>query len=414
MLLSAEDCAEFAENGKPFQFDLYRIPFNDGKGGKPVPLEGASHNGLSNFFARYSPNGKWIVFCRAKNYMLLQPDSELYIMPSEGGKARRLRCNTHLMNSWHSWSPNSRWLVFSSKSNSIYTQLFLTHIDDDGDSSPPILLSHFTDPDRAANIPEFVNVSATAITKIHEQFLDDSSYVRSGNQFYRAHDYDRAIERYRAALTLNENNLEAHLRLTMICAMKKMYTEGKLHHARTKVLCASDPFGAYYVGTWLMGEKRYEEAVFCLSLLLNEVSPVLIERRLLIDIHDKLGLALCYQNMFEESVTHLSEAVRLDPDNADHHYNLALALACRGKEGALEESLQHYSKAISLWPEVDQSAMLHRVLAMLYAHAGRFKEAVSAAVRALDLASAGGNQQTFSDTKRELEFYRQGKRLPRP
>src|ERR1017187_6838874 len=91
--------------------------------------------------------------------MLLQPDSALYIIPAEGGEARRLKCNTARMNSWHSWSPNSRWLVFSSKANSPYTQLFLTHIDEQGESSPPVVLANFTAPDRAANIPEFVNRS---------------------------------------------------------------------------------------------------------------------------------------------------------------------------------------------------------------------------------------------------------------
>jgi len=78
VLLTREECREFTEDGKPFLFDLYRIPFNEGKGGKPEPIEGASNNGMSNFFAKYSPDGKWIVFCKAKSYMLLQPDSELY------------------------------------------------------------------------------------------------------------------------------------------------------------------------------------------------------------------------------------------------------------------------------------------------------------------------------------------------
>jgi Tol biopolymer transport system component len=115
VLLSEKDVPEFIENKEPFKFDLYRVPFNDGKGGKAEPIEGASHNGKSNYFAKFSPDGKWIVFCKAENYMLLMPDSELYIIPAEGGEARRLRANTSLMNSWHSFSSNGRWLVFSSK-----------------------------------------------------------------------------------------------------------------------------------------------------------------------------------------------------------------------------------------------------------------------------------------------------------
>ena len=53
-----------------------------------------------------------------------------------------MRCNTPLMNSWHSFSPNGRWMVFSSKSRSPYTQMYLTQIDEDGSDSPAILVEN--------------------------------------------------------------------------------------------------------------------------------------------------------------------------------------------------------------------------------------------------------------------------------
>jgi hypothetical protein len=169
--LTPIESKEFITSGEPFQFDLYRIPFNAGQGGMAEPLEGASNNGMSNYFARYCPDGRWIVFCRAKSYMLLQPDSELYIIPAEGGSARRLRCNTSRMNSWHSFSPNGKWLVFASKAYSDYTQLCLTHIDENGYSTSAVLMAHLTAKNRAANIPEFVNTHPEAIVKIQKQFL---------------------------------------------------------------------------------------------------------------------------------------------------------------------------------------------------------------------------------------------------
>jgi len=67
---------------------------------------------MSNNFPRVSPDGRWVVFVQCHNGQLLRPDSQLYIIPLEGGKARRMRCNTPLMNSWHSFSPNGHWLVF--------------------------------------------------------------------------------------------------------------------------------------------------------------------------------------------------------------------------------------------------------------------------------------------------------------
>ena len=84
ILLDEKDVPEFVEDREPFKFDLYRVPFNGGRGGKAEPIEGASHNGKSYFFAKFSPDGKWIVFCKAENYMLLMPDSELFIIPGRG------------------------------------------------------------------------------------------------------------------------------------------------------------------------------------------------------------------------------------------------------------------------------------------------------------------------------------------
>jgi len=147
-------------------FDLYRVPFNNGQGGTPEPLAGASNNGRSNYFPRFSPDGRWIVFTRSPTGLAIQPESRLYIVPAEGGIARKMQCNTNIMNSWHSWSPNSRWLVFSSKTNTPYTELFITHIDENGYDSPPVLLSRFSTEDLACVAPEFVNLEPEAIRTI--------------------------------------------------------------------------------------------------------------------------------------------------------------------------------------------------------------------------------------------------------
>jgi Tol biopolymer transport system component len=150
----------------PVQFDIHTLPFNDGKAGLAKQLKGASQNGYSNYFPRYSPDGKWIVFTQSPTGLLLQPDSKLAIIPSGGGDARQLSCNQPVMNSWHSWSPNSKWLVFSSKGNSPYTELYLTHIDDQGVSSPAVRLFRFSSSHFAALIPEFIPIHKTNPEKI--------------------------------------------------------------------------------------------------------------------------------------------------------------------------------------------------------------------------------------------------------
>jgi hypothetical protein len=159
-------------NETAIQYDLYRIPFNEGKGGKPERIVGASENGMSNNFPKVSPDGRWIVFVQCKNGQLMRPDSQLFIVPFGGGTARRMRANTRLMNSWHSFSPNGRWMVFSSKARSPYTQMYLTHIDSDGNDSPAILIDNATAANRAVNIPEFVNTEANGIESIEVHLAD--------------------------------------------------------------------------------------------------------------------------------------------------------------------------------------------------------------------------------------------------
>jgi hypothetical protein len=192
------------------QYDLYRIPINGGKGGQPVPIMGASQNGMSNSFPKVSPDGRWIVFVESRDAQLMRPDSQLYIVPIEGGVARRLRCNTPLMNSWHSFSPNGHWLVFSSKSRTPYTQMFLTHIDEDGNASPAILIDNATAANRAVNIPEFVNIPPDGMLKIDLPAAESYRLVDLASELTAKGQMDAAIAEWKKVLDLDPANAKAY------------------------------------------------------------------------------------------------------------------------------------------------------------------------------------------------------------
>jgi tetratricopeptide (TPR) repeat protein len=383
-----EECREFTRDGKPFRYDLYRIPFNDGHGGTPEPLEGASNNDQSNYFARYSPNGKWIVFCKAANYMLLQPDSQLYIIPATGGPARRLRANTSRMNSWHSWSPNSRWLVFSSKANSPYTQLCLTHIDEEGESSPPVFLTQLTAPDRAANIPEFVSLPARGIVQIDQHFLNDYSFERAGNEYYRGGDPERAMAKYREALELNPENAGAHQRLGfLLYNVKHQFDEGLAHTREALRLDPNNAFAHSDLAMALFNNRRPDLAIEHWQAALEKL-PLSTEQQYKPEaIRACLGQACLQLGRYQDAANHLSESVRVSPTNPETQYLLALALALQGQTKQAE---RHYAAALALKPQIDSSVALHEALASSYAKAGRLDEAIRSAQRALDLAQAAG------------------------
>jgi tetratricopeptide (TPR) repeat protein len=408
LLLTEEDCAEFLREGKPFTFDLYRIPYNNGRGGKAEPLAGASRNGRSNYFPKYSPDGKWIVFCQASNYMLLQPDSALYIIPAEGGAARRLKCNTARMNSWHSWSPNSRWLVFSSKVNSPYTQLFLTHIDERGESSPPVVLANFTAPDRAANIPEFVSAPADAIQKINEQFLNDYSHVRAGFFAELSGDVDHGMAEYQKALAINPKCGPAHQRLGfLLYNIKHNPEEGLAHTTEALRLDPNNGFAHYDLGQALRNQGKLDPAAVHLAeaVRLTPTNFNLLYNSA--EMHCSLGEVLLAKARENEAAEVLTRAVALDSRNARAHYFLALAQAA---QGMLEQPLQHYSTACSLQPAVDTAPELHFLISVNLARAGRAQEALKWARKALELAEARGDANLTGIIKTRMEEYLQASR----
>jgi len=437
VLLTPAQCQEFLKEGKTFLFDLYRIPFNGGKGGRAEPLAGALHNGMSNYFAKYSPDGKWIVFCKAKSFMLLQPDSELYILPAEGGQARRLSCNLAGLNSWHSWSASGRWLVFSSKVLSPYTQLFLTHIDQDGQSSPPVLLSHFTAPDRAANIPEFVNAGSERIGRIREQFLSDRHYARAAQENIIAGDFDRAEAACRKALELNPRSAEALCNLGIVLAEKGILDEAQ---ARLTKAVQSEP-GSLNSRLTLAGllsrRHRLQEGLVHYREALR-IDPELF------DAHLPAGVNLLDLGKPAEATGHLAAAVRLRPDDAAAQYYLGLALQRQDK---LEEAAAYYTNALAEKPDFvpallglaairataqqpglrnpaeavrlaeracalgpSQDAESLATLAAAYAAAGRY----AAARRAIQLARQAGNEPSARAIQQLLERYDEQSRPSRP
>jgi Tol biopolymer transport system component/TolA-binding protein len=404
LLLSEEDCAEFVRDGRPFKFDLYRIPYNHGQGGKPEPLKGASGNGRSNYFPRYSPDGKWIVFCQASNYMLLQPDSELFIIPAAGGEARRLAANTQRMNSWHSWSPNGRWLVFSSKANSPYTQLFLTHMDAQGESTPPVLLSRFTGPDRAANIPEFVNAPAGAIARIEEKFLNDYSHARAGYLAENTGDLEKAIAEYEQALHINSGNEHAHQRLGFIlCNLKHDSAAGLRHTTEALRLNPSDGCAHFDLGVALMDQGKLDEALTHLSEAVRLLPDGFDQRYCPAEMNGILGEAFSRKGMAKEAAKALGKTVALAPRHARAHYLLALSLAA---QGLLDEALQHYHTATSVQPGIDTSPELHFLFSVEHEKLGQFKEALQSAEKALALAPAKTDPVILNAFKERVETCR--------
>ncbi|MBZ5620283.1 MAG: tetratricopeptide repeat protein [Acidobacteriia bacterium] len=415
--------AEYANdpNETEMQYDLYRIPFNGGQGGQSEPITGASRNGKSNSFPRVSPDGRWIVFVQARNGLLMRPDSELYIVPAAGGVARRMRANTPLMNSWHSFSPNGRWLVFSSKSRSPYTQMYLTHIDEEGNDSPAILIEDSTAANRAVNLPEFVNIPAGGLLKIETPAAEFYTRFDRAWELNQKGQYEAAIAAWRSALELNPDDARANNNLGFALARLGKLTEaiacwetalrandqfrevrenlaqalenlgvaalqkGSVDEAlpllrRAAQLNPQDAANQYNLGLALLRKSSVDEAIaqFQKALVLDPRDA---------QTHNDMAVALAQKRRFAEAVAHFREAILIDPQFAQAQSNLAWLLATSPeatvRNGA--EALKLAANAVDLSRAKDPSML--DALAAAYAETGRFPEAVEAARRALELAT---------------------------
>jgi tetratricopeptide (TPR) repeat protein len=285
------------------------------------------------------------------------------------------------MNSWHSWSPNGRWLVFSSKANSPYTQLFLTHIDQQGHSSPPVVLSRFTATDRAANIPEFVKNSANAIKSIREQFIDEASYRRAGNQFFSRGIHDAAAHFYHKTLEIDPNNEDVHNNLGIIFLSGGMPGRAETHFLKAVELKPDFARAYNNLGNAQSRQGKMALAVASLREALR-VDPSLCEA------HLSLGVILLDEAKIDESLAHLAEAVRLQPGNAPANLYYAEALY---RQGQTRQAADHYGRAL----QADGNSVVALIrLAAIRATSAELalrngERAVELATRACELTSYG-------------------------
>jgi tetratricopeptide (TPR) repeat protein len=326
------------------QYDLYRVPFNEGRGGKAEPIAGASANGVSNSFPKVSPDGKWIVFVEAHNGLLMRPDGQLFIVPAEGGKARRMRANMYPMNSWHSWSPNGRWLVFSSKSRGPYTRMFLTHVDESGDDSPPIFIDNPTAANRAVNLPEFVNIPPNGLVKI------DTPAVRMYAQFDRAVELAEKGQEAEAIaewVKLEQDHPEnARIANNLGVALTRSSHFEQAIPQFQKALALNPQYNLVHLnlGNALLGAAKPGAAV-------AEYEKALASYSDSVDLRTSLGNALEQEGRLDEAIEQFRDSIKINPKSGDAHNNLGMALLSVGHVDQTLEAEEEFKTAIALNPD---------------------------------------------------------------
>jgi hypothetical protein len=102
--------------------DIYTVPFGAGAGGAATPVGGASDANFFEYYPDFSADDAFIAFNRVARsavgggqQVYYRPESEIYVVPSAGGTAMRMKANDPpscggeaspgVYNSWPKWSP---------------------------------------------------------------------------------------------------------------------------------------------------------------------------------------------------------------------------------------------------------------------------------------------------------------------
>ena len=127
------------------------------------------------------------------------------------------------------------------------------------------------------------------------------------------------------------------------------------------------------------------------------------------DAHSKLGAALIATGNAHDALGQLEQALRINPDLAEAQNNLAWVLATLPPTEGGDPV-----RAVALAQRVCERSG-HRApgdldtLAVAYAAAGRFDDAIATARNAIDLARAAGQAELVKEIEARLELYRTGR-----
>jgi tetratricopeptide (TPR) repeat protein len=262
-----------------------------------------------------------------------------------------------------------------------------------------------------------------------------------GNAFILTGKLEEAIEQYKQAVQMQPQNPGAHYDLGNALLRADRAEEAIKHYEQALRLKPDDAEALLNLATALLRLGKTEEAVRRLDQWL-QVNPGDGKA------HSQLGTVLIAAGKPGEAIRHLEQALRIRADDAEAHNSLGLASV---RQGRLPQAIGHYEQAIRFQPDfadpynnlawllathaltqggngVRAVALAQRAcelagnsragyldtLAAAYAAAGRFREAIATAEKAIELARATSSPKAVGEYEARLELYRSGRAYFQP
>jgi len=242
-----------------------------------------------------------------------------------------------------------------------------------------------------------------------------------------------AIDHLEEAVRLEPSSAWADYELGIVLLRQKRFDEAAQHFRQAAKLKPDFSEAYNNLGVLYHVQGNVDEALRWYGEALR-VKPDNTEARY------NLGRVRAAQGKVDEAIAEYREVLRIKPDDAEAHNSLASLLASHGQ---IDEALAHYRRALQLKPDLPaalvdlawilatsdraevrapteavrlaergaeltghQNATALDTLALAYAAAGRFDQAIPTAQAALELASAEGARELVELIRQRLATWR--------
>ena len=180
------DYVPVPDSVKQLRYSLARVPFDAASGVMGDSIEvvwDASLQQGSASLPKFSPDGRWLLFCRSDygTFPIWHRETQLLMMDVSTGVTRSpaVLKAPDASTSYHSWSSDGRWIAFASKrGDGLYGKPWFSHISPDGTVTRPFLLPqknpHFYDTMlRSFNVPDLGNAPVGFDAEVIENIWKD-------------------------------------------------------------------------------------------------------------------------------------------------------------------------------------------------------------------------------------------------
>jgi tetratricopeptide (TPR) repeat protein len=276
--------------------------------------------------------------------------------------------------------------------------MYLTHIDENGNDSPPILIENATAANRAVNLPEFVNIAPDGIEKIDSPASDIYRLIDQAYDLRKNADPTGALSKWKQALEMDPE--DARVNYGMGYELQAEGRSGEAIPYFKKATNLSEKFidAEYGLGAALFHEHQVADAIAAWEGLIRQDPNYTAAL-------EGLGYAYYLEGNYKAALTNLRLALDNEPDRVP-----ALTLTASLLATCPDKILRDGPEAVALAVRAkelthEQDVAVLDTLSASYAETGHFEQAIETAKGALELALKEGDSARADRVARHLRSY---------